>query len=187
MESIKERIRKVLEKSNSLIAKRRITREAEWQTWLYCDLRDEFLNEPNIRILLEGRIRKGNDSIVWFSDKKLGQLKEILTEDRFIEIDNGGWIKVSLENSELLSAKNRNILIEESYRRFYVDVLIEDINENKPLGIIEMKFHQNLDETYLYDDVEKLKRIRSVLNDDCLLLASGYRLKDNQYFSISVE
>lgn len=186
MENIRERINKTFEKSNSLITKRRITREADWQTWLYCDLRDEFSIDKNIRILLEGRIKKGNSSCVWFSGDKVGKLKENLDAERFIETDESGWVKISLNNLDELNSRVRNLLLTESSRRFYVDLLIQEINDNKHLAIIEMKFHKNLDQSFITEDVRKLKRVRSVINQDCLLYATGYCLAENKFISISV-
>lgn len=180
------KINKVFIKNNSLIMRRGIIREADWQTWLYCDLRDEFIDNENVLVLLEGRIKKGNNSFVWFSPDKYDKKKELLDKNCIQEIDSSGWVKVSFDNIQSFNSKLVRALEEESLRRFYVDVLIKDLKENEPIAIIEMKFHKNLDESFLDEDVKKLKRIKSVVNEDCFLLAVGYCLKKNKFISIPV-
>lgn len=55
------RIQNVFSRNTYLLQKRRIISEANWQTWLYCDFKDEFAEEKDILIILEGCIRKGNN------------------------------------------------------------------------------------------------------------------------------
>ncbi|MDR3598836.1 hypothetical protein [Clostridium sp.] len=61
-ENYSERIHYVFAKNISLFPHRKIELEADWQTGLYCDLKDEFIEDKNILILLEERIRIKNKS-----------------------------------------------------------------------------------------------------------------------------
>lgn len=48
-----------------------------------------------------------------------------------------------------------------------------------------MKLNKRLDESFLYTDLEKLRRIKTVTTTDCILMAVGFNIKENKFYSIT--
>ncbi|MDR3596510.1 MAG: hypothetical protein P4L60_17270 [Clostridium sp.] len=91
------------------------------------------------------------------------------------EFFNDRNIKVFLEVTIRIPKAGRNKL-------YKVDILILDKESRKPAVIIELKYKSNLKESELNKDILKMKEIRSLIENSCLLYSVGFNSDQGKLF-----